>query len=259
MKRRLSKLLVASFLSSFFMIVTTHAIRAETIPEMVTMIVHEDESDSEHTSLGNRPVALYDITSMYLEAKQAADFDEKKFSESLSDKVLLSDEGLPAPIKTATTNSEGECTFTVPMKNGEHFAVYLVRETSQTQTKKVLPSVIILPIRSVETNEILTTIDVYPKFIDGTIPSKPVTPTEPSTPDKPFTPTEPSTPEEPYVPTEPSTPTDYTPTTEESSKFGRFPSTNELKTKASWLGASIVLFAGLLIFIKKRQTKGEKK
>ncbi|MHC9001323.1 pilin N-terminal domain-containing protein [Enterococcus bulliens] len=251
MKKLVSGVLMASVLSGFLLMLFTRLVDAETAIANVTMIIHEDESDSEQTTMGGRLVGLYDITSIYLEAKQASDFDEKKFSETWSDKTLHSDEGLPAPLKTATTNSEGECEFVVPMKQNGEYAVYLVREMSQIQSKKVLPSVIILPVRSVETNEVLSTIDVYPKYIDGKVPEKPTTPTEPSIPEEPYTPTEPSVPEEPYTPTET--------TSTESTPFGKFPSTNELKTKASWIGAGIILLAGILIIARKKQIKGERK
>lgn len=242
MKKLVSGALMASVLSGFFMILLACPVQAETESTNVTMIVHEDESDSEQAGTGGRQVALYDITSIYLEAKQATGFDEKKFSETLSEKALHSDEGLPKPLETSVTNAQGECRFVVPMKQQGEYAVYLIRESSQAQTKKVLPSVILLPIRSVDTNEILNTIDVYPKYIDGQVPEKPLTPTEPSTPQEPYTPTEPSTPEEPY-----------TPTSKEPKKFGQFPSTNELKTKASWVGAGIIIFAGVLIVLRKKQ------
>lgn len=249
MKKLISGILMASILSGLVMILLTRSVNAQTEITNVTMIIHEDESDNEQTTMGGRTVALYDITSIYLEAKQATDFDEKKFSETWSDKTLHSDEGLPAPLKTATTNDEGECEFIVPMKQNGEYAVYLVREMSQMQSKKVLPSVIILPVRSVETDEILSIIDVYPKYIDGKVQNKPTTPTEPSVPKEPYTPTEPSVPEEPYIPTETTT----------TPKFGQFPSTNELKTKSAWIGAGIIVFAGILIVTRKKQTRGERK
>ena len=230
MKKKIELTILFILASCSFFLVNTTVVFSEDNKSEITIVFHEEENDS--TSIqGNRSVSVYDMTAIYLEEKKDADFSDKQFSEKWSAKALKSEDGLPNIIKNGMTDSNGEWTVTLPLYSGDNFAVYLIKETGNTQSLRLLPSVIILPVYSTETGEMLTTIDVYPKYLEGEEPLKPTEPT-------------------PLKPTEP--------TQNSPHSFGTFPSTNEMRTNTIWIGIGIIAFTSIFILFRNKKNRGEK-
>ena len=215
--------------------VNTTLVFSEDSKTEITIVLHEEENGSTQIQ-GNRPVSVYDMTAIYLEEKRDANFSDKQFSEKWADKALKNEDKLPNAIKNGDTDSKGEWTVTLPLYSGDSFAVYLIKETGNMQSLKILPSVIILPVYSTENGEMLTTIDVYPKYLEGEEPIKPTEPTEPT------------------KPTEPIEPTQSSP-----HSFGTFPSTNEMKTNTIWIGIGIIAFTSIFILFRNKKIEGRNK
>lgn len=228
MKKKIELTILFILASCSFFLVNTTVVFSEENKSEITIALHEEENDS--TSIqGNRSVSVYDMTAIYLKEKKDVDFSDKQFSKKWSDKALKSEEGFPNILKNGKTDSKGEWTVTLPMYSGDSFAVYLIKETGNTQSLRLLPSVIILPVYSTETGEMLTTIDVYPKYLEGEESLKTI---------------------EPLKSTEP--------TQNSPHSFGTFPSTNEMRTNTIWIGISIIAFTSIFIIFRNKKNRGEK-
>ncbi|MHC5228672.1 pilin N-terminal domain-containing protein [Enterococcus sp. LJL99] len=239
----MKKLLFATLFSlvglgfSSLMAVSAFAEIAETQTstiEMVTLTVHElgesTSSDSKETTpIVGVPVSIYDLTAVYQTASQQGTVEMKKFSEEWSEKARKGTLNLGIPLITKITDEMGICTFSVPLKINEQYAVYLiVEETSTTveQTGKTVPTVIIFPVVSPETGELLNPVEVYPKYVNGGTPEKPM-------PEKPQS-------EKPV-------------TQKPSSREENYPNTNETTSSLSTIGLLLMVVVGSTWYINRRK------
>lgn len=249
--KKLSFAFLFSFVGLGFTQLTAVSAFAETaetqaVPaQMVTLTVHElDQGNQEITSgakegtpLVGVPVSIYDLMAAYQSIVQQGIVDTKKFSEEWSEKALKGTADLGTPLATKITDDLGVCTFSVPLKINEQYAAYLiVEETSSTveQTGKTVPTVVIFPVVSLETGELLNPVEVYPKYVDGLTPEKPEEPQ----PEKP----------------QPEKPQPEKPATTKTSPSGEnYPSTNEATSSLSTFGLLLIVGIGSTWYFNRRK------
>ncbi|MHC5228674.1 pilin N-terminal domain-containing protein [Enterococcus sp. LJL99] len=162
-----------SLLLFFCMLLSTNAY-AEVNNTTVTINVHDvipnTEMPDEEMPVFTTSVSIYNLTKNYQEAKNKGmldikDFNEEWINKSLSKKGLLD---LGEPLATEQTNTKGECLFKVPLLIDQHYGVYLItsKNCSITDQGMFLPTIILFPIVSSKTGELINPVSIYPKYID---------------------------------------------------------------------------------------------
>lgn len=172
-----------TLLATYVSLNSTKVDAAETAPKTVTFVLHnllfnsedvlEEANDGtadpfensleNYTGLNGATFTVYDVTTRFYQLRLAG----KTVEEAQSALAELDYTQLTAAASemTATNDdAEGIAKFTLPVKVGEHEAVYLFAETGQPKNVKQAadPLVVVLPVQNAQ-KENLTQIQLYPK------------------------------------------------------------------------------------------------
>lgn len=140
----------------------------------------EEMSDFGGKALANVTFEVYDVSEQYLE--NLKDQSAEDATQMIIDDTVASSKvpgyAVEVPNNKQVTNEDGLATFSnLPIKHGDKYATYLFVETNSPANikEKAAPIVLTMPIYKENTNEINTSIHIYPKNEQQTMLTKDLT------------------------------------------------------------------------------------